>query len=126
MDMNEIQANVILYLMLKSVEVIGEKDGELKEIVEDLEGIVQWNVGESKGYQVFGDGNYRFYMNEENINPKVKLKMSADTFKKIFSGEVKPTSSYMAGDITVEGDLAFMLSFASILEILMEYMEFIN
>ena len=126
MEKDEIKANIMLYLMLKAVDVISETDEELKNEIEEIEGIVQYYIGESIGYQVFKNGSYYFRMNEEIENPNVKFILSADTYKKVYLGEINPLSSYMAGDIMIEGDPGFVIPITSILDILIEYLEYID
>lgn len=126
MEKDEIKANIMLYLMLKAVDVISETDEELKNEIEEIEGIVQYYIGVSKGYQVFENGSYYFRMNEEIENPNVKFILSADTYKRIYLGETNALSGYMAGDITIEGDPGFVIPITSILDILIEYLEYID
>ena len=126
MEKDEIKANIMLFLMLKAVEVISETDEELKNEIEEIEGNVQYKIGKSKGYQVFENGSYYFKMNEEIENPNVKFILSADTYKKVYLGEINALSSYMAGDITIEGDPAYVIPITTILDILIEYLEYID
>mgnify|MGYP000536612226 CR=1 FL=1 len=45
----------------------------------------------------------------------VTLNADADTFKSILDGETNPTSAFMSGKLTVEGDMGLAMTLASAL-----------
>ncbi|NRB35047.1 MAG: SCP2 sterol-binding domain-containing protein [Rhodobacteraceae bacterium] len=45
----------------------------------------------------------------------VTLSADAETFKGIFDGEVNPTGAFMAGQLTVDGDMGLAMKLAGVL-----------
>ncbi len=45
----------------------------------------------------------------------VTLKADADTFQSILSGDVNPTSAFMTGKLSVDGDMGMAMKLASVL-----------
>ena len=45
----------------------------------------------------------------------VTLSAVAETFKGIFDGEVNPTGAFMAGQLTVDGDMGLAMKLAGVL-----------
>ena len=45
----------------------------------------------------------------------VTLSAEADTFQAIFSGELNPTSAFMTGKLTIDGDMGMAMKLASAL-----------
>lgn len=45
----------------------------------------------------------------------VTLSADADTFQEIFDGELNPTSAFMTGKLTVEGDMGMAMKLAAVL-----------
>jgi len=45
----------------------------------------------------------------------VTLSADADTFKDILSGEVNPTSAFMTGKLTIDGDMGQAMKLAAVL-----------
>jgi putative sterol carrier protein len=45
----------------------------------------------------------------------VTLGADADTFQAIFSGEMNPTSAFMTGKLTIEGDMGLAMKLAAVL-----------
>lgn len=124
MEKKELQVKMMFYIMAKSLEEIAKVDEDLKEEFEDLEGIIQWNIGNIRGYLKFEDGNYNFVMDQEAEDPDVKMIIDDIEFaEKFFSGEVDGTSAYMSGDLKIEGDLQLTMSYGSLAEYIAEYLE---
>ena len=44
MDKKEFQVKMMFYIMAKGFEEIAKVDEEFKEDLEDIDGIVQWNI----------------------------------------------------------------------------------
>ena len=45
----------------------------------------------------------------------VTMNADADTFKEILSGELNPTSAFMSGKLTIDGDMGTAMQLASVL-----------
>ena len=45
----------------------------------------------------------------------VTLSADADTFQEIFDGELNPTSAFMTGKLTVDGDMGMAMKLAAVL-----------
>ena len=45
----------------------------------------------------------------------VTLSADAETFQAIFDGEINPTSAFMTGKLTVDGDMGMAMTLASVL-----------
>lgn len=45
----------------------------------------------------------------------VTLKADADTFQEIFDGELNPTSAFMTGKLTIDGDMGLAMKLAAAL-----------
>ncbi len=45
----------------------------------------------------------------------VTLSADADTFQEIFDGELNPTSAFMTGKLTIDGDMGLAMKLAAVL-----------
>jgi putative sterol carrier protein len=123
MDKKELQVKMIFYIMGKSLEEIAKVDEEFKEDMEDIEGTIQWKIGDIRGYQVFDEGNYSFVMDEEAEDPDaVMILEDLDFAQQFFSGEVDGTSAYMSGDLKIEGNLQLIMNYGSLAEYIADYL----
>jgi len=46
---------------------------------------------------------------------EVTLSADADTFQEIFDGELNPTSAFMSGKLTIDGDMGLAMKLAAVL-----------
>jgi putative sterol carrier protein len=95
--------------MMKNFEFIKQISAEnedLKEELEDMDIVIQMVITDAdkkfwlsvkEGNLDFGDGDVE--------NPSFTMSSTLETGAGILMGEVDATSAYMAGDITVEGNL---------------------
>ncbi|MFX1337390.1 MAG: SCP2 sterol-binding domain-containing protein [Promethearchaeota archaeon] len=124
MEKKELQVKMMFYIMLKCLEEIAKVDEEFQEDLEDIEGTIQWKIGNMRGYQVIKDGKYSFVMDQEADDPDVTMILEdIDFARQFFSGEVDGTSAYMSGDLKIEGDLQLTMSFGSLAEYIQDYLE---
>lgn len=124
MEKKEFQVKMIFYIMLKSLEEIAKVDEELQEELEDLEGTIQWKLGNIRGYQVIKDGKYSFKIDEEAEDPDVTMIMEdIELARQMLSGELDGTSAYMSGDLQIEGDLQLVMSYGPLAEYIQDYLE---
>jgi len=124
MEKNELQVKMMFYIMVKSLEEIAKVDEEFQEDLEDLEGTIQWKIGNIRAYLVIEDGKYSFVMDAEAEDPDVTMILEdIDFARQFFSGEVDGTSAYMSGDLKIEGDLQLTMSYGSLAEYITDYLE---
>ncbi|MHA1256215.1 MAG: hypothetical protein ACTSPS_11510, partial [Promethearchaeota archaeon] len=98
MDKKEFQVKMMFYIMAKGFEEIAKIDEEFQEDLEDIEGIVQWNIGNIRAYLKFDEGKYSFVMD----------------------------AAYMSGDLKIEGNLQLTMTYGSLAEYLGDYLKFLR
>ena len=124
MEKKELQVKMMVYIMAKSLEEIAKVDKELKEEFEELDGIIQWNIGNIRAYLKFKDGNYSFVMDEEAENPDVKMILEdIELAEKFFRGELDRISAFMSGELKIEGDLQLTMYYGSLIKYIEDYLE---
>jgi len=124
MEKKELLVKMMFYIMVKSLEEIAKVDEDFKEDLEDLEGTIQWKIGNIRAYQVIEDGKYSFVMDAEAEDPDVTMILEdIDFARQFFSGEVDGTSAYMSGDLKIEGDLQMTMSYGSLADYITDYLE---
>lgn len=127
MDKKEFQVKMMFYIMAKGFEEIAKVDEEFQEDLEDIEGIVQWNIGNIRAYLKFEEGKYSFEMDKEADDPDVTMILEDIEFaRQFFSGEVDGTSAYMSGDLKIEGNLQLTMTYGSLAEYLGDYLAFLR
>lgn len=52
---------------------------------------------------------------EGDADTDVTLSADADTFRQIFEGDLNPTSAFMTGRLTIDGDMGTAMRLASVL-----------
>ena len=124
MDEKELQVKIMIYIMGKSLEEIAKVDKDFQEDLEDIQGVIQWKVGNIRAYQTLKEGKYSFVMDEEAEEPELTMILKdLDFARKFFSGEVDGTSAFMSGDLKIEGDLQLAMSYGTLTEHITEYLE---
>jgi putative sterol carrier protein len=124
MDEKELQVKMMIYIMVKSLEEIAKVDKDFQEDLEDIEGIIQWKVGNIRAYQILKEGKYSFVMDAEANDPDVTMILEdLDFAKQFFNGDVDGTSAYLSGDLKIEGDLQLTMSYGSLANYITEYLE---
>ena len=124
MEKKELQLKMMFYIMVKSLEEIAKVDEEFQEDMEDIEGIIQWKIGNIRAYQKFEEGKYSFVMDAEAEDPEVTMILEDIEFaQKFFNGEVDGTSAYMSGDLKIEGDLQLTMAYGSLADYITDYLE---
>jgi putative sterol carrier protein len=103
---------------------IAEENDDLKEELEDMEIEVQMVITdkEAKYWLKAKDGKLTW---GEGVtpNPSFTFSCTMAVGAGMLFGEVDATSAYMAGDITVEGNLQDAMAFQEIIELAMEAFE---
>jgi len=114
----------VIAKMLQFMKEISGENEDLKEELEDMEIAISL---------VFTDADKKFWLTvkegaldygEGDVdNPSFTLSSTLEVGAGIVMGEVDATSAYMAGDITVEGNLQDAMAFQEIIELSLEAYE---
>jgi len=114
----------VISKMLQFMKVISGENEDLKEELEDMEITISLVFTDTdkkfwltvkEGALDFGEGDVE--------NPSFTLSSTLEVGAGIVMGEVDATSAYMAGDITVEGNLQDAMAFQEIIELSLEAYE---
>lgn len=115
---------ILLYIMIESFKEIAKVDEDLQEELEEMDMRIQWKVADLNAYISFKEGKIEGELDKVIENPSVILMMPTyDTAQGLLTGKIDGTSAYMAGDLTIEGNLADAMEFTNLSEILMDYLE---
>ncbi len=110
-----------MYAFIKAVAAENE---DLKEELEDMDITVQQVITDvGKKYWLKASEGKLEYGEGEVDNPSFTFTCIMEVGAGMLAGEVDATSAYMAGDITVEGNLQDAMAFQEILELAMEAFE---
>jgi putative sterol carrier protein len=112
------------YKMFQYFKEIAEENEDLKEELEDMDIAVQSNLTDSpnKYWMKAHDGKIEYGEGEVD-NPSFTFSATLEVAAGMLFGEVDATSAYMAGDITVEGNLQDAMAFQEIIELAIEAFE---
>ena len=69
-------------------------------------------------FEILGEGAFLIGSDgahEGDGEADVTLSADADTFRQIFEGEMNPTSAFMQGKLTIDGDMGMAMKLASVL-----------
>ncbi|MHA2037285.1 MAG: SCP2 sterol-binding domain-containing protein [Promethearchaeota archaeon] len=109
---------------LAFIKEVSVENEDLKEELEDMDIAIQL---------IFSDVDLKFWMTvkegtleygEGDVeNPSFTMTSTLEVGAGIVMGEVDATSAYMAGDITVEGNLQDAMAFQEIIELALEAFE---
>ncbi len=106
------------------IKQISTENEDLKEELEDMDIAIQMVISDidrknwltvKEGVLDFGEGDVD--------NPSFTMSSTLEVGAGILMGEVDATSAYMAGDITVEGNLQDAMAFQEIIELALEAYE---
>ena len=103
---------------------IAAENEDLKEELEDMEITVQQVITDkdAKFWIIAKDGAIEYGEGDVD-NPSFTFSCTMSVGAGMLYGEVDATSAYMAGDITVEGNLQDAMAFQEIIELAMEAFE---
>ncbi|TXT65483.1 MAG: hypothetical protein BAJALOKI3v1_100054 [Promethearchaeota archaeon] len=112
---------------LKAFELysqLAEKSEYLKEEIEDMNIAVQMIISDKdkKFWVKVNEGDME-YGEGELEDPSFTFTANFETGAGLLFGEIDATSAYMAGDITVEGNLQDAMAFQEIIELALEAFE---
>jgi len=110
--------------MLEFFKQIAVENEDLKEELEDMDIVVQQVITDKdKKYWIKGQGGAITWGEGDVENPSFTFSCVLAVGVGMLYGEVDATSAYMAGDITVEGNLQDAMAFQEIIELAMEAFE---
>ncbi len=118
---SDVKDTLKVYELFKQV---AEENEDLKEELEDMDITIQMNITDAdakfwlkakEGTLEFGEGDVE--------NPSFTFSAKKEIGAGMLFGEVDATSAYMAGDITVEGNLQDAMAFQEIIELALEALE---
>ena len=118
---SDVKDTLKVYELFKQV---AEENDDLKEELEDMDITIQMNVTDvdAKFWLKAHDGTMEF--GEGTVdNPSFTFSATKEVAAGMIFGEVDATSAYMAGDITVEGNLQDAMAFQEIIELALEALE---
>ncbi|MFW9878016.1 MAG: SCP2 sterol-binding domain-containing protein [Candidatus Thorarchaeota archaeon] len=109
---------------LKAMEFYRQIAEESENITEELKdvNIMMQVVVTDPDYKYWGKmANGKLEYGEGEVeNPNCTMAASWKTWSDLSSGELDSTSAYMAGDLTIEGNLQDAISYGQILAMIME------
>jgi len=125
MDLGPENANVDdILLVLEFYKQISEINEDLKEELEDMDiGVQQITTDIDKEFWLTIEDGKLKYGEGKLENPSFTFFSTKEILAGILYGEVDMTSAYMAGDITVEGNLQDAMAFQEIIELSLEAYE---
>jgi len=106
------------------IKQVSTENEDLKEELEDMDIAIQMIVtdADKKHWLTVKEGNLDFGEGDVD-NPSFTMSSTLEVGAGILMGEVDATSAYMAGDITVEGNLQDAMAFQEIIELALEAYE---
>jgi putative sterol carrier protein len=106
------------------IKEVSTSNEDLKEELEDMDIAIQMVItdADKKFWLSVKEGNLDFGDGEVE-NPSFTMSSNLEVGAGILMGEVDATSAYMAGDITVEGNLQDAMAFQEIIELALEAYE---
>ena len=75
-----------------------------------IDGTAQFNIEGEGSMVVDGDG-----AREGTADADVTFNADADTFREIFDGSLNPTTAFMSGRLTIDGDMGMAMKLAATL-----------
>jgi putative sterol carrier protein len=113
-----------LQLMYEFTKQISTENEDLKEELEDMDIAIQQILTDidKKYWLTVKEGDLQFGEGDVD-NPSFTMSSTLEVGAGILMGEVDATSAYMAGDITVEGNLQDAMAFQEIIELALEAYE---
>ena len=117
----DVKDTLKVYELFKQV---AEENDDLKEELEDMDITIQMIItdADAKFWLKAHDGSMEFGEGDVD-NPSFTMSSTLEVGAGILMGEVDATSAYMAGDITVEGNLQDAMAFQEIIELALEAYE---
>ncbi len=110
--------------VFKFIKQVSVENEDLKEELEDMDIAIQMVINDvdRKYWLTVKDGTLDFGEGDVE-NPSFTMSSTLEVGAGIMMGEVDATSAYMAGDITVEGNLQDAMAFQEIIELALEAYE---
>ena len=110
--------------VLEFIKQVSKENEDLKEELEDMDIVVQMIITDKDAkFWLKAQAGDLDYGTGDVDSPSFTFSASYEVGGGMLTGEVDATSAYMAGDITVEGNLQDAMAFQEILELAMEAFE---
>ena len=110
--------------MFELYKQIAEENEDLKEELEDMDIAIQMVVTDADArFWLKAQGGTLEFGEGDVDNPSFTFSAAKEVGAGMLFGEVDATSAYMAGDITVEGNLQDAMAFQEIIELALEAYE---
>jgi len=118
---SDVNDTLKVYELFKQV---AEENEDLKEELEDMDIAIQMVItdADKRFWLKAHDGTMEFGEGDVD-NPSFTFSATKEVAAGMLFGEVDATSAYMAGDITVEGNLQDAMAFQEIIELALEALE---
>lgn len=113
-----------MLMVFDFIKQISIENEDLKEELEDMDIAIQMIItdADKKNWLTVKEGKLDFGEGDVE-NPSFTMSSTLEVGAGILMGEVDATSAYMAGDITVEGNLQDAMAFQEIIELALEAYE---
>ncbi len=113
-----------MLMVFDFIKQISTENEDLKEELEDMDIAIQMIItdADKKNWLTVKEGALDFGEGDVE-NPSFTMSSTLEVGAGILMGEVDATSAYMAGDITVEGNLQDAMAFQEIIELALEAYE---
>ncbi len=110
--------------LLEFSKQISKENDDIKEELEDMDIVVQIIITDKDAKFWLKAQEGEVDVGEGDVDgPSFTFSASFDTAVGMLTGEIDSTSAYMAGDITVEGNLQDAMAFQELNELVMEAYE---
>ena len=125
MENETIKVRMLISTMMRSIEEILKVDEEFQEEIEDHDGVIQWNIEDTKAWMKFEEGKYTFKLDDEYPTSETDVIITASSKVAIglISGKLDSTIAYMSGDLQLEGNIASVMGLQNIVDFIEEWLE---
>jgi len=125
MENETIKVRMLISTMMRSIEEILKIDEEFQEEIEDHDGVIQWNIEDTKAWMKFENGEYSFRLDEEYPTSDTDVIITADakTAIGLISGKIDGAVAYMSGDLQLEGNFGSVIGLQSIVDYVEDWLE---
>ncbi len=120
-ELTETKDAITLFEIYKQ---IAQEEDDIKEELEDMDEIIIQNVYSDADFKYWVKlGAGKFDVGEgEAEDPNVTMSATAETWSGLGSGEIEAAGAYMAGDLSIEGNLQDAIAYGEILDLFRDIM----
>ncbi|TXT66688.1 MAG: SCP-2 sterol transfer family protein [Promethearchaeota archaeon] len=98
---------------------------EVKEELDDMDEIIiqnNYTDADFKYWVKLGNGKFDVGQGEAS-DPSVIMNADTETWSGLGSGDIDATSAYMAGDLSIEGNLQDAMAYGEVLDLIRDFIE---